>query len=223
MRLVFAFDLDGTITQRELLPRIARLAGLEKEMEELTRLTLSGSLEFSESFRKRFAMLRHIPLRRIRESVASVPLDPDIEAFISEHRRECVIVTGNLDLWVAPLLKRLGCRYFSSRSRLLDGELFLLSVLDKATAAKQLCNEGKRVIAIGESMNDVPLFRTADMGIAFAGVHAPVPELLRLAAAFAPDGKSLRRLLESLRNGDAAAFHSLHHSLYKEDAACGSG
>lgn len=193
-----AFDLDGTITRCELLPRIARLAGVEDEMRTLTRRTLSGELDFAASFRKRFAMLRHLPAELIRQTVAETPLDPFIEAFILSRREQCVIVTGNLDIWVAPLLRRLGCRYFASRGREHNDASELLSVLDKADAAKALAREGLPFIAIGESVNDVPLFLRAEFGIAFAGVHAPASPIRKLAAFEVLDGKTLCDLLATI-------------------------
>jgi HAD superfamily phosphoserine phosphatase-like hydrolase len=192
---VFAFDLDGTITACELLPRIARLAKLEKPLEELTRQTLRGDIPFASSFRRRFAMLRHIPLSRVQALVAATPLDPHIEAFIQSRRSECVVVTGNLDLWTLPLLRRLGCRWFSSRGAVLAGELTLLSVLDKGEAAKTLLAEGKRIVAVGESVNDAPLFRASALAIAFGGVHEPAPLIRRLAHRYAGDGESLCAML----------------------------
>lgn len=197
-RLVFAFDLDGTVTRGELLPRIARLAGLEAEMAELTRRTLCGEIPFEASFRKRFAMLRHLPLDAVRESLAEVEMDPHIEDFLARRREDCVIVTGNLDVWVAPLLERLGCRFFASRGTIRAGRVELVSVLDKGRAADALLAEGRRIVAVGESVNDAPLFRKAFVGVAFAGVHRPVPEIRRLARHEAADGASLCGVLDSL-------------------------
>lgn len=193
---VFAFDLDGTITKLELLPIIARHSGVEAELRELTRRTLIGEIGFEASFRRRFAMLRQIPLPEVHDRVASVPLEPHIVSFIKSRREECVIVTGNLDLWVMPLLERLGCRYFASRGVLGEKGLSLLSVLDKGAAARCLLRERCRLIAIGESTNDLPLFRVASVGIAYAGVHSPVPAISQLATFEAKNGEDLCRLLD---------------------------
>jgi len=54
------------------------------------------------------------------------------------------------------------------------------------------------VIAIGESMNDVSMIESADIGIAYGGVHDPVPEVLDTAAFVATNGKGLCRLLSML-------------------------
>ena len=218
----FAFDLDGTVTRKEILPRIAALLGLEQEVAELTRQTLCGDIPFESSLRRRFAMLGGIPVHTVQAAVDAIPLDPDICAFIAAHRENCAIITGNLDCWVAPLLKQLGCRAFTSRTVIQNGERTLDTVLDKAEAIRILRTEavsahrrktrfsqGKEaesttqegattLVAVGESVNDVPMFMQADIGIAFGGVHPPVPEILRLAHSRADSGQALCALLEDL-------------------------
>ena len=195
---LFAFDLDGTVTAREILPCLAENLGLAEEMADLTRRTLSGEIDFVSSFRKRFGMLRSIPLPVVHESIAAVPLEPHIEAFINNRPEDCAIVTGNLDLWLIPLKKRLGCRWFSSHGAVENGELTLLSILDKGRAMADLALLGRPIVAVGESMNDVPMFRKASVGIAFAGVHRPVPEIQKLAHHTAFDGLSLCAFLEAV-------------------------
>ena len=80
---------------------------------------------------------------------------------------------------------------------MVNGELRLVSVLDKGRAMEDLAREGRPIIAIGESMNDVPMFSKAQAGIAYAGVHEPAPALQRLARRTASDGASLCALLEA--------------------------
>lgn len=206
---LFAFDLDGTVTRCELLPRIAAAISREREMADLTRLTLSGALPFEESFLRRFAMLRGIPLERIWEMVGCAPLDADILQFIKAHREQCVIVTGNLDLWVAPLLERIGCRYFASEGEENADGLRLKAILDKGEVLRRLRVEdasrrtqaGKaappvRIVATGEGINDIPMLREAEVPIAFAGVHTPAPEVLRHALHVVGSGAALCALLE---------------------------
>ncbi len=192
----FAFDLDGTITTREILPTLACELGLEEEMGLLTRLTLDGTLDFAASFRLRFQLLRSIPLTRVREIVSAVPLDPDMTGFIKRHSARCCVITGNLDAWIAPLAEQLGCPFFCSTSTLYAGEPVLGRILDKAEATRSLRRNGRRIVCIGESHNDIPMFREADTGIAYAGVHSPAPALAALAHHTAYTGEELCRLLE---------------------------
>ncbi len=195
---IFAFDLDGTVTAREILPVLARELDLAEEMGLLTSLTLNGTLSFEASFRLRFAILRSIPLERVRKIVAEIPLDPHITEFIQNRRESCAIVTGNLDCWVEPLLEKLGCRAYMSESRNGGGLLGLRKVLNKGDAVRDLAQGGKKIVAIGESANDLPMFEAADLRVAFAGVHKPVSEILRIADHLARDGKELSSLLEGL-------------------------
>lgn len=195
----FCFDLDGTITGEELLPLIASEVGLEEEMRLLTRITMDGLIPFEESFRLRFAILRAAGIERIQQVVSEVEIDPDIERFIADHRERCFVITGNLDVWIAPLIERLGCRFYCSTSRrTAKGELELVDIMRKNVPTLELKSRFRRVVAVGDGYNDVPMFDVADVGVAFNGVH-PSPEALVMVADYvALNGSGLCRLLNTL-------------------------
>ncbi len=188
---LFAFDLDGTVTACELLPYIAAACGIDAPMRELTRKALLGEMDYARSLAERFRLLRHIPPARVRAIVAAAPLHRDIVDFITERKEYCAIITSNIDVWIAPITSRLGCRAFTSTTVTDAGRLRLTDVTDKAAAvdalrAEHAARTGRpvetvRVVAVGESVNDIPLLERADVGIAFGGVHAPAPDLLAVA------------------------------------------
>lgn len=195
----FCFDLDGTVTQEELLPLIASEVGLEQEFRLLTRLTMDGLIPFEDSFRLRFALLRAANIERIQAIVAQVRLDPDVEAFIAGHRDRCFIVTGNLDVWIRPLIDRLGCGFYASTSGMgRQGQLELVSVMRKNLPALELKARFARVVAIGDGYNDVPMFDVADVGVAYFGVHPSPEALVSVADYVALNGRGLCRLLNTL-------------------------
>ena len=196
---LFAFDLDGTVTKREILPLIAGALGLYDEMVLLTRLTLDGTLRFEESFRLRVQILRSVPVSRVQRIVEEVPLDPGIEDFIRANRDRCAIVTGNLDCWIAPLVRRLGCASYSSMA-LTEGDQLtgIRSIQNKSHAIQAMRARAGRVVAIGESTNDLPMFEEADMGVAFGGVHDPVPALVQISDYVTYESSSLCDLLATL-------------------------
>ncbi len=195
----FAFDLDGTITSQELLPIIASELGLLQEMRLLTRLTLNGTIGFEESFRLRCAILQSIPISVVQNIVADTPLNADIVAFIAANVDRCSVVTGNLDVWVQPILDRLGCGYFSS-SALAEGNRLVRvdRVLHKSKPIHELKLRADRVVAIGEGANDLPMFESADVGVAYGGVHPPAPSLVEISDYVAFEGGALCRLLSTL-------------------------
>lgn len=195
----FAFDLDGTVTKIETLPLLAAELDLAEEMKLLTDLTLSGKIPFEKSFRMRYLILRNIPLKRIREIMDGVELDEEIAAFIREYRNDCAVVTGNLDFWIEPIVAKLGCESFSSIGELTDKNIPVLKkILDKGEAIRELKKTSDKVIAVGESFNDVPMFEEADISIAYGGVHKPVSAAISVSDYVVFDGGALCKLLKML-------------------------
>jgi phosphoserine phosphatase len=189
----FLFDLDGTITRQEILPEIARAIGVEAEIAELTERTMAGEFPFESSLRRRVEILSAVPVSEVRAIVAGIEIDPHIEAFLQANRDRCTIVTGNLDVWIADLVTRLGVPCRSSTARVVDDRLVgLTSVLDKAHVAREFSGP---ICSIGDGYNDLGLMAASDLGVAYGGVHAPAPGLLEVASHAIFDSKRLCQLL----------------------------
>jgi len=201
MTTAYCFDLDGTLTRQELLPLIATSVGLEDEISALTQATIEGLLPFDKSFKLRVKLLRDARLDWIHAALDQhVEFDPAILDFIARHPEQSFVVTGNLDLWVRPVLEKLGIHSFTSTARLDEhGELEGVEhILHKGDAVSSLRSRFDRIVAVGEGMNDVPMFEAADWRVAFGGVHQPNKELVKLSDFVTYDGKALCRLLSTL-------------------------
>lgn len=195
----YCFDLDGTVTTVEVLPCIASELGISEEMAVLTRSTMDGHIPFESSFRLRCLLLGQIETKKVRQIVADVPLDLHISDFIRENAADCYIVTGNLDVWIAPLIDKLGCSAFSSKGAYHDGLLRVENILNKSDAVAQLKNRGyQRVIAVGDGANDAGMLKEACLGIAYGGVHTPAASAIDAADAIIYESSTLCRLLRTL-------------------------
>jgi HAD superfamily phosphoserine phosphatase-like hydrolase len=199
MSACFCFDLDGTLTREELLPLIASSVDLEDEISVLTKATMDGFLPFDKSFKLRIRLLKDVSIPAIHRRIEQVQCDPEIVKFISNRATDCYVITGNLDIWVKPLLDKLGVQFFSSKARVENGTLVgVENVLHKADAITLLRERYDKVITIGEGMNDVPMFEQADWRVAYGGVHEPNEALRSLSDFVVYDGGALCRLLNTL-------------------------
>ena len=196
----FAFDLDGTVTKQEMLTILARELGLEEEMKILTDLTLKGIISFEHSFRLRVSILKAIPISKIHKIVERVDLDQNIIEFIIENREICSIITGNLDIWVLPIMEKLKCKLYSSKGIFHSDRLIgLEEILIKNRAIRDFKKNKDRVVTIGESINDIPMFTEGHIGIAYGGVHEPVKEILDICDYVVYKSQDLCDLLNRLK------------------------
>ncbi len=108
MEYKFVFDLDSTITKKEILPTIAERFGLGEVVGERTEAAMRGEVPFEESFRRRVALLSDCQVSEAARIVAEIPLNEHIAAFIRENSDRCYIATGNLDVWIEGIVSRLG-------------------------------------------------------------------------------------------------------------------
>jgi phosphoserine phosphatase len=196
-RPVYLFDLDGTLTREELLPRIAVAAGLPS-IAELTRRTMAGDIPFQESFRHRVELLSTVSVELIADVVESVPVHEQVMAWIHEHRDDVWVVTGNVDRWVEPWLTKWGLRGFSSRTEIVGGRVRLVAggILEKDTVLREFAD--RYVVMVGDGANDAEIVRRADFGIASQLLHAAPEVLLESADCIVNSEEALCRVLSRL-------------------------
>ena len=198
MKPLFVFDLDSTITKCELLPLIAQSTGRGNEMAALTEAAMQGKVPFEQDFRNRVRLLQEVPISRVRSVVSRAPLHEEIDAFIQENTQRCIILTGNLDVWIMPIIEKMGMkgRCLCSKAQVCEERLLgIASVLDKASVCQRLPNP---FVAIGDGSNDIDMLEAAEIGIAFGGVHNPCKELVAAADMVIWEEKELVEVLKKL-------------------------
>lgn len=196
---VFLFDLDATVTKEEILPALAEQVGLLEEMQEMTEKTMRGEIPFQSSFLARVEMLKTIRVSRVAEIVEKTPLNEELVQFIHAHASRCYIVTGNIDVWIEELIKRIGLPmshcYCSSASVSDDYIVSVNSVVDKGKIVKQFVVP---VVAVGDGSNDAEMVRLADVGIGYGGVRPVAYSLMCNATHVICDEHRLCSFLHTL-------------------------
>ena len=195
---VFLFDLDSTLTKQEILPTISNIIGKEKEMRELTEATMQGVIPFKQSFLDRVSILKDIAISEVQAIVDSIPLNDNLIKFIQSNKERCYIVTGNLDIWICTLMKRLGLsgHYYCSKAVVdINNTVKVISVLDKELTVKQFVQP---IIAIGDGNNDADMARYAQIAIGYGGVRDIAPALIKTIDYAFMDEKRLAQFLYDL-------------------------
>lgn len=201
--LKFVFDLDGTITQRETLPIIARHFGVHGEIGPLTERTIAGDIPFVESFVRRVEILGDFSVGEIDALLGQVELFDGMMRFIDEHAGDCAIATGNLDVWTRTLLRRFPCVFYASSGTVIDDKIVTLdTVLDKAVVVEALQHAGHKVVYIGDGHNDAGAMRRAEFSIACGLVHTPAKSVLAAADRVIFCENDMVELLASLAAGN---------------------
>ena len=177
---IFLFDMDSTITQKEVLPEVSKRIGRLDEMRKLTA-TMRGELPFRTSFLNRVKILSDISVAEVNQAVSEIPLNPYIAEFIEQNRDRCYVVTGNLDVWISGLMKKLKMEnhcYCSKADVINDRISKVVSVADKELMVRQFVQP---MVVIGDGDNDSGMARMADIAIGFGGVRPIAQSLLRNA------------------------------------------
>lgn len=175
---IFLFDMDSTITRKEVLPEISQKINKLDEMRKLTEATMRGEIPFRTSFLRRVKILSDISVREVNDIVADIELNEHIVDFIVRNPERCYVVTGNLDIWISGLMKKIGMEthvYCSKADVVCDRITKVVSVVDKELTTKQFVQP---MVAVGDGDNDAGMCHMADIGIGFGGVRKIAPALL---------------------------------------------
>ena len=195
---IFVFDLDSTISKVEILPTISAKIGCQKEMRELTESTMRGEIPFKQSFLKRVELLKDIDVSEVRRTVEHIQLNQAIVQFIADNADRCFVVTGNLDIWICDLMKKIGMsnHTYCSKAEVKYNRIYeVVSVVDKELVAKQFV---RPIVVIGDGDNDAGMARMADVAIGFGGVRPIANSLLQVIDYAFYDDKRCSDFLRTL-------------------------
>jgi phosphoserine phosphatase len=180
-RRLFAFDMDSTLIEGEVIDELAKLAGVAGEVVKVTQAAMRGEIEFQESFRRRVSLLRGLKETRVRELLDTIPLVEGAEQLIGTLKMlgyKTAILSGGFIFFAQHLQRRLGIDYvFANDLDIVDGVVsgeVRTPIVDgprKAELLRQIAGQENisldQVVAVGDGANDLPMLGIAGMGIAF--------------------------------------------------------
>jgi phosphoserine phosphatase len=180
-RRLFAFDMDSTLIEGEVIDELAKLAGAADEVVKVTEAAMRGEIEFQESFRRRVALLRGLPEAKVLDLLTAIPLVQGAEQLIGTLKMlgyKTAILSGGFNFFAHHLQTQLGIDYvFANDLDMQDGVVTgevrnpIVDGPRKAELLRQIARQEnislEQVVAVGDGANDLPMLGIAGMGIAF--------------------------------------------------------
>lgn len=180
-RRLVVFDMDSTLIEAEVIDELAKVAGVGDEVSAITERAMRGEIDFSESFRKRVALLCGLKESALRRVADELKITEGAEHLISTLRAlgfKTAILSGGFTYFARHLQERLGMDYVYANELDIDDGLVtgkvsgaIVDGARKAELLRQLAREEgidlQQVIAVGDGANDLPMLSIAGLGIAF--------------------------------------------------------
>lgn len=180
-RRLFAFDMDSTLIQGEVIDELAKMAGVGDQVVKITEAAMRGELNFDESFTRRLGLLKGLPAERAHSLLNTIPLAEGAERLIRMLKLlgyKTAILSGGFQFFARSLQQRLGIDYvYSNELEIEDGVVTgrvippIINGAKKAELLREIAGrEGislEQAVAVGDGANDIPMLSLAGMGIAY--------------------------------------------------------
>lgn len=175
------FDLDSTLIEVEIIDELAKEAGVQKEVEELTKKAMNGELSFKEALVERVRLLEGLPVEVLERIYSRIEFTEGARELISALKKagyKVALVSGSFTYFTNRIKEELGLDYaFGNELEIVNGRLTgrlcgrIIDAEEKARIIEEIAmREGismDRVIAIGDGANDRIMIEKAGLGIAF--------------------------------------------------------
>ncbi|MCG2584576.1 phosphoserine phosphatase SerB [Massilia sp. TS11] len=204
-----AMDMDSTLITIECIDEIADMQGLKPRVAEITEAAMRGELDFSESLRRRVALLKGLDfgaLQRVYDERLQISLGGEaMLAAVKAAGLKTLLVSGGFTFFTERLQARLGLDYTHANTlEVEDGRLTgrvlgtIVDAEEKKRSVERVCAEmgiaTSQAIVMGDGANDLKMMGIAGLSVAFRA--KPV---VRLQASIALNYVGLDGVVTALR------------------------
>ncbi len=178
---VIVFDCDSTIIQQEIIDELAKAAGADAVVKEITTRAMNGALEFKEALKQRVQLLKGLPAEKLKLLIDSIKLTPGAEELISTLRSmgyKIGVISGGFSFFTDHLKNQLQLDYvFANELEVENGVVTgtikgdIIDAEKKGEILKQIAQLEKisvdQIVAVGDGSNDRFMLRNAGLAIGF--------------------------------------------------------
>lgn len=175
-------DMDSTLISIECIDEIADMQGIKPQVAAITESAMRGEIEFSESLRRRVALLEGLEESALQRVIDErLQLNPGAHVWINACKAngiKTMLVSGGFDFFASRVQAMLGLDYTHANSlEIVNGKLtgkILGDIVDAKAKADFLIQKREslgltvdQTIAIGDGANDLEMMKVAGAGIAY--------------------------------------------------------
>jgi phosphoserine phosphatase SerB len=183
-RRLIVFDMDSTLIQQEVIDELAKLAGVEAQVKEITERAMSGELDFFASLKERVALLKghnaEELFSHVKKNLIYTPGAKQLCSTLKGLGYKMAVISGGFLPVAREVQRELALDYAFANTLEVDRKTGLLTgrtigpvvtpqrkrALLSMIAEVEGC-EVAQTIAVGDGANDIPMLCTAGLGVAF--------------------------------------------------------
>ena len=175
------FDMDSTLIQCECIDELAKRCGIGEQVSAITASAMRGEINFNESFTKRMALLEGLDESVLKDIAANLPLTEGVIYLMKALKKsgfKTALFSGGFYYFANHLKELLDIDYvYANELPIVDGKVTgkVNGVIVDGQKKKEKLIEIaslenldlSQTVCVGDGANDLPMIKTAGMGVAF--------------------------------------------------------
>ncbi|SJZ68849.1 phosphoserine phosphatase [Pilibacter termitis] len=208
---LLVMDVDSTLINEEGIDLLGEIAGVGKEVAEITERAMNGELDFEQALRERVKLLAGLPetvFDEVAENITFTKGAMELIQTLKQNGWAVGVVSGGFHETVDRLANLAGIDFVKANrleveNHQLTGEV-LGEIVTKDVKLVKLKKWSKMLglslndtVAIGDGANDLPMIQAAGVGIAFCA-----KEIVQNSAPFSILERDLMKVLPLIMDSE---------------------